>query len=225
MPMAGGWTMSMAWMPLPGQTRLAAAASFLGMWVVMMVAMMLPSLATILWRYREAVGRPASASVDWLTAWVGLGYFFAWAAFGLVAYPLGLALAALTMGSPGWAQVAPVAGGWAVLLAGMLQISRWKSRHLACCRPRSLHMGHQPAVTGAAWRYGLRLGLHCCGCCASLMVVLLVAGVMDLRAMAVVTACITLERLLPDGERAARAIGVVIVGAGSIMIARTVGLA
>src|SRR6266478_2366089 len=44
MPMPGDWTMSMTWMRMPGQTWLGAAASFLGMWVVMMVAMMLPSL-------------------------------------------------------------------------------------------------------------------------------------------------------------------------------------
>ena len=55
MPMPGGWTMSMAWMRMPGQTWLGAAASFLGMWIVMMVAMMLPSLVSMLWRYRQAV--------------------------------------------------------------------------------------------------------------------------------------------------------------------------
>ena len=69
MPMPGGWTMSMAWMRMPGQTWPGAAASFLGMWVVMMVAMMLPSLVPTLWRYRQAgLGR--------LTALVGVGYFF-----------------------------------------------------------------------------------------------------------------------------------------------------
>src|SRR5213592_3426199 len=57
MPMPGGWTMSMAWMRMPGQTCPGAAASFLGMWVVMMVATMLPSLVPMLWRYRQAVGR------------------------------------------------------------------------------------------------------------------------------------------------------------------------
>ena len=57
MPMPGGWTMSMAWMRMPGQTWPSAAASFLGMWVVMMVAMMLPSLVPMLRRYRQAVGR------------------------------------------------------------------------------------------------------------------------------------------------------------------------
>ena len=57
MPMPGGWTMSMAWMRMPGETWPGAAASFLGMWVVMMVAMMLPSLVPALRRYRLTVSR------------------------------------------------------------------------------------------------------------------------------------------------------------------------
>ena len=57
------------------------------------------------------------------------------------------------------------------------------------------------------------------------MAILLVIGVMDLRAMAVVTAAISVERLLPSGERVARAIGAVGVGAGLLLIARAVGLA
>ena len=53
MPMPGGWTMSMAWMRMPGQRWLGVALSFLGMWVAMMVAMMLPSLVPMLLRYRR----------------------------------------------------------------------------------------------------------------------------------------------------------------------------
>ncbi len=56
------------------------------------------------------------------------------------------------------------------------------------------------------------------------MAILLVTGVMDLRAMAVVTAAITVERLAPAGERVARAVGVLVVGAGYFLIARAVGL-
>jgi predicted metal-binding membrane protein len=109
MPMPGASPMSMAWMRMPGQTWPDAAASFLGMWVVMMVAMMLPSLVPMLWRYRQAVGRP--------------------------------------------------------------------------------------------------------------MAILLGLGVMDLRAMTVVAAGITVERLAPSGERVARAIGAVVVVAGLLLIA------
>jgi len=65
MPMPGGWTMSRTLMP--GQTWPGAAASFLSMWVVMMVAMMLPSLVPMLWRYREAVGRTGERRIGWLT--------------------------------------------------------------------------------------------------------------------------------------------------------------
>src|SRR3954465_6333113 len=92
MPMPGGWTMSMAWMRMPGQTWAGAAASFLGMWIMMMVAMMLPSLVPMLWRYRQAVG--GSRRLGSLTAVVGLGYFFVWTAFGMAVFPLGVALAA-----------------------------------------------------------------------------------------------------------------------------------
>src|SRR5437667_10055417 len=67
MPMPGGWTMSMAWMRMPGQTWPGAAASFLGTWVVMMAAMMLPSLVPMLWRYRQAVGRTAATRLGRLT--------------------------------------------------------------------------------------------------------------------------------------------------------------
>jgi predicted metal-binding membrane protein len=81
-----------------------------------------------------------------------------------------------------------------------------------------------PADAGTAWRYGLRLGLHCSYCCAGLTVIFLVIGVMDLRAMAVITAAITVERLAPAGELVARAIGTVVVGAGLFLIARAAGL-
>src|SRR4030088_3688118 len=89
MPMPGGWTMSMAWMGVPGQTWPGAAASFLGMWVVMMGAMMLASLVPMLWRYRQAVGRTGETRLGRLTSLVGVGYFFVWAVFGIGAFPLG----------------------------------------------------------------------------------------------------------------------------------------
>ena len=93
MPMPGGWTMAMVWMRMPGQTWPGAAASFLGMWTVMMVAMMLPSLVPMLWHYRQAVGRTVETRLGRLTALVGAGYFFVWTVFGMAAFPLGVALA------------------------------------------------------------------------------------------------------------------------------------
>src|SRR5258708_22030317 len=98
MPMPGGWTMSMAWMRMPGQTWPGAAASFLGMWVVMMVAMMLPSLVPMLWRYRQAVDRRGEARLGRLRALWGLAYFFVWAPFRNAAFPVGVALADMHVG-------------------------------------------------------------------------------------------------------------------------------
>ena len=202
MPMPGGWTMSMAWMRMPGQSWPGAAASFLGMWIVMMVAMMLPSLIPMLSRYRQ------TTASGWHTALVGLGYFFVWSVLGIMVYPLGVALAAIEMRQPSLARAVPIAAGGVSVIAGAIQFTPWKRRHLACWREAS---GRGP------WRHGLRLGLHCVGCCANLMAVLLVIGVMDLRAMAVVGTAITAERLAPAGERVARAVGVVGIGAGLLL--------
>ena len=108
-------------------------------------------------------------------------------------------------------------------MAGCLQLTAWKAPHLAYCREAP---GAQPSAARPtlAWRHGLHLGLHCGHCCAGLTVILLVIGVMDLRAMAVVTAAIAVERLAPAGERVARATGAVVVGAGLFLIARAAGL-
>jgi len=208
----------MAWMRMPGQTLLDAVASFLGMWVVMMVAMMLPSLVPMLWRYRQAVGRTGETRLGRLTALVGMGYFFVWTVFGMAAFPLGVALAAVEMQVPTLARDVPIAVGVVVLIAGALQFTAWKAHNLACCRAASGRLCTSPSDAGTAWRHGLRLGLHCSYCCAGLTAILLVIGVMDLRVMAVVTAAIT-------GERLALAIGVVVVGAGVFLIARAAGLA
>lgn len=222
MSIPGGWAISMAWMRMPRQTWLGTAAAFLGMWTVMMVAMMLPSLTPMLWRYRETIGRTDHTHLGPLTALVAIGYFVVWTMFGMAAFPLGAAVVAVEMQVPALARTVPVAVGGIVLIAGVLQCTTWKAHQLACCRGAPKH-GRLPADAGTAWRHGLRLGLHCSYCCAPLTAILLVIGVMDLRAMAVVTAAITVERLSPAGERVGRAVGGVVVAAGLFMIARAVG--
>jgi predicted metal-binding membrane protein len=225
MPMPDGATMPMVWMPMPGQTWLSAAGSFLGMWVVMTVAMMLPSLVPMLWRYRQAVGRTREARVGGLTALVGIGYFFVWTVFGMVVFPLGVALAAAQIENPGLTTHAiPIAVGVVILMAGSLQLTAWKAHHLGCCRETPGPGRTLPADAGTAWRHGLRLGLHCTSSSVGLMAILLVIGVMNLRAMALVAAAITVERLAPAGERVARATGAILVGAGLFLIARAADL-
>jgi len=224
MAMPGGWTMSMAWTRMPGQTWPGAAASFLGMWTAMMVAMMLPSLVPMLWRYLRAVGGTGEPRLGRLTALVATGYFLVWIAIGAAVFPLGAALVAVAMRQPALARAVPFAVGGVVLLAGALQLTAWKSRRLACCREAPGGGRSLPANAGTAWRYGLRLGLDCGSCCGGPMAILLVVGVMDLRVMAAVTAAITAERLAPAGDRVARVVGAVAVAAGLFLLARAAGL-
>jgi predicted metal-binding membrane protein len=224
MPICGGWTMSTAWLRMPGQTWLGAAASFLGMWVVMMVAMMLPSLVPMLRRYRQAIGARGEPRLDQLTALVGAGYFFVWTLLGITAFPLGVALATVEMQLPALARSVPIAVGAVVLIAGAFQFTAWKAHHLACCRTAPGRDHALSAEAGAAWRHGMRLGLHCSYACAGLTAILLVSGVMDLRAMVAVAAAITVERLAPDGARVAHAIGVIALAAGLFLIAQAAGL-
>jgi predicted metal-binding membrane protein len=220
MAMPGGWTMSMAWMRMPGQTWLGAAASFLGMWTVMMVAMMLPSLVPALWRYRQALVRTGEAHVGRLATLAGLAYFSVWALIGLVAFPLGVALAGIEMHQPLLSRAVPVMVGIVVIAGGAIQLTSWKARRLACCR-ETLSCGRSPGATPAgAWRHGLRLGRQCIACCANLMVIPLAVGMMDLSAMAAVALAVTVERVAPASDRFARAIGAVVIGTGLLLILR-----
>jgi len=219
MPMPGGWTMAMAWMRMPGQTWPGAAGSFLGMWVVMMVAMMLPSLIPTLRRYRQVVPARGETDRELLTALVCAGYFLVWSAFGLAAFLLGIAVAAVEMQRPQVARAVPIAVAVIVLIAGGFQFTRWKTHHLRCFRDAPGRDMEMSADARTAWRHGVRLGLRCAQCCANLMAILLVIGVMDVDVMAVIASAITTERLASNGEGAARAIGVVIIGAGGFLFA------
>lgn len=210
MPTPGGWTTSMA--------------SFLGMWVVMTTAMMLPSLVPPLLRYHEAMGRTRGARPGLLASLVGLGYLSVWFGFGAAAFPLGAALAATEMRLPALAGAVPLAAAVFVLIAGCFQLTTLKARRLARCREAPRSDRAVPDGASAAWRHGLGLGLDCVRCCAGLMGVLLVVGVTDIRAMAVVAAAITAERLAPAGEHIARATGVLVIGAGLYLVARAAGI-
>ncbi|NYH25473.1 DUF2182 domain-containing protein [Paraburkholderia bryophila] len=240
MPMPGGWTMSTAWRPMCGQTWARAAASFVGMWAVMMVAMMLPSFAPVWWRYRRAVrgtgeaggagragrvGLAGELRAGGLSALMGIGYFFVWAVSGCAAFALGAALTALEMRRPVLARGVPLAIGLVVLSGGALQFSGWKARRLACCRKAPTCAQTQPVDARSAWRHGVSVGLHCSYCCAGFTAILLASGVMDLPVMAAVTAAITAERVAPDGARVAHAIGVVVLGVGALLIAQALGFA
>jgi predicted metal-binding membrane protein len=209
--------MSMAWMRMPDQSWPGAAATFLGMWTVMMIAMMLPSLVPMLVRYRRALG--GAPHRDRLTAIAGAAYFLVWTLVGAIAYPLGIVLADVTMREPALARAVPLATGLIVVAAGATQFTAWKERQLARCRDAPACRRTRPLDAGSAWQQGFELGIRCVRCCLGPTAILLACGVMDLRAMAVVTAAITAERLSPAGTRVARATGAIIVATGLVLIA------
>ena len=213
-PMPGGWTLAMTWLPMCGQTWAGAAASFVGMWAVMMVAMMLPSLLPVLWRHRL----PLRAS-----AAMGAGYFLVWILLGAIVFVLVATLAQAALQVPAVSRAAPLSLAGLVLLAGAYQFTAWKAHHLACCRAQRAPTCTE--ATGAAWRHGVYLGLHCIVACAGLTATLLAIGVMDLRAMAVVAAASTAERLAPAGERVAWAVGAVSLVTGVYLMAGAAWLA
>jgi len=218
MQMPGGWSMSMTLMP--GQGWSGAALSFLGMWVVMMIAMMMPSLVPMLLKYRQVIGTKSNGSVGWLSVLVGAGYFFVWTVFGIAVFPLGVALTAAEMQLPALSRAVPVAMGIVVFFAGLLQFTRWKTHQLACCRQAAGCSSIISVSAGTAWLQGLRFGFHCIQCCFGYIIILLVIGVMDLRMMAVVAVAITAERLAPAGLFVARTTGVLAAGTGLFLIAR-----
>jgi predicted metal-binding membrane protein len=165
------------------------AASFVAMWTAMMVAMMLPSLVPVLAR---------SARPLVLT----LGYFPVWAAVGVAVH---------------YSPALPLPTGMMLLVAGALQFTTWKAKHLGQYHAMATAGGSTvPRSAAATWRDGFRLGACCVRSCAGPTVALLALGAMDLRVMLLVGAAVTAERLAPRGLLVARATGAAAVIAGLI---------
>ena len=220
MRMPGNWTMSMIWMTMPGQTRLSAAAVFVGMWLAMMVAMMLPSALPMLVLYRRAAGFRRESQIGWLTLTVATGYFLVWTSFGIAAYLGGQTISRGVMTWLALSRMVPLAAAVALTLAGFYQLTTWKAACLKHCRDPLALVAHH---LHGGWRGALRLGVHhgvfCAACCWGLMLIQLVLGVMNLTVMAVVALVIALEKLLPRGEVVAR-----VSGYGAVLGGVTLGI-
>lgn len=120
------------------------------------------------------------------------------------------------------ARIAPIVFGVLVLYAGIFQLTSWKQRYLGCGQKASCGGMIQEISLRKAFQYGLQIGLDCVYCRANLIAILLVIGVMDLRTMAIVTAAITIERLVPAGERMAQLMGALIIIAGIFLITQAI---
>jgi predicted metal-binding membrane protein len=182
------------------------------MWTVMMTAMMLPLLVPALRRSERALVGLSAARRAALLSLIAGGYFSVWTVAGGLLFVGGAAVSNFAMRDAAVAQAVPCAAAVVVVVAAVVQCTRWKLRRLACCRDRSSEALRSDRWS-AGFRHGIRLGLQCASCCANLMAVLVAVGVMDLRAMALVTAAIALERLGPARVLLPRAIGIAVVAA------------
>ena len=221
MPMPGGWRMSMMWMRMAGQSWGAAATVFILMWAAMMIAMMLPSTLPMLMLYRRAVAFRGDARLGVCTWAMACGYFAVWTLFGAAAYGLGIALTQLAMRSLALSRAVPFGVGGALLVAGIYQLTPWKSACLQHCRDPLSVVAHH---LDGGWRGAARLGMHhgafCAACCWGLMLIQLALGVMNLWVMVAVAAAIAAEKLLPRGLLLARLIGAASIVGGLAIAAR-----
>jgi predicted metal-binding membrane protein len=197
------------------------ALVMLGMWWVMMVAMMIPSAAPTILLYvlvhrhhqRDADGTPH--------AFLFLaGYLLAWLLFSVAATLLHALLerSGLVHGMLMWSSSRALSGAL-LLLAGAYQLTPLKHTCLVQCRsPAAWLTRHWRPGAGGAVRMGVHHGLFCVGCCWSLMLLLFAGGVMNLVWIAGLAIVVLLEKLLPRGEWLARGSGVALVAVGCMLL-------
>ena len=215
--------MSMAWMGMGGQSRLADAAMFVTMWTVMMIAMMLPSVMPAVLLHRRLIssrvqrGDAAAGSQIILLA----GYFFVWTLFGLIAYGTGMAVSAAAMRDPSVSLLVPVATGATLIVAGLYQLTPLKHVCLRHCRsPLEFFAHHQIRTTDDSWAFGLHHGAYCVACCWGLMAIQLSLGSMSVPLMLLVAVVILLEKQWRHGEALAAFAGVAAIAGGVFLVVR-----
>jgi predicted metal-binding membrane protein len=187
---------------------------FLGLWVVMMAAMMLPSVTpvAVLWT-RLIVSVPARrARAARMVMFLG-GYLLAWAVAGVIAF-------AALAGAGRLLAASPAAGRWLgvgiFITAGVYQVTPWKDWCLRRCRSPIGALMYYLGFRGRGrdLRVGFHHGATCAGCCWGLMIVLIAVGVMNVAVMAALAVVIFAEKLWRYGKPFAQATGVVLVAIG-----------
>ena len=184
----------------PG-TDLGAVGWFTGVWVVMMAAMMFPSIWPMVLTYRRVDanrrerGKPTGAVA--VPAFVA-GYLVAWTAAGLLFYAVFELVDSAGLGFLAWDEGGRYVAGGVILGAAVYQLTPLKDACLRRCRSPLMFIlnSWKPGSVGAL-RMGIEHGLWCVGCCWALMAALLALGVMSIGWMALIAALIAIEKLLP----------------------------
>ena len=219
---AGGGAMAMPGMAMPGihgWSALETLQLFL-MWATMMVAMMLPSAAPMILllaameRRRREQASPAAP-----TALFAAGYLVVWTGFSAAAALLQTGLHQAALLSPAMASTSRVLSGLLLVTAGIYQWLPVKSACLGHCRSPLGFLGSEWREGSAgALVMGIRHGLFCLGCCWALMLLLFVAGVMDLLWVAAIGALVLVEKLTRSGPEVGKLAGLALVGWGVWMM-------
>jgi predicted metal-binding membrane protein len=181
-----------AWSPLD-------VALVFAMWSIMMVAMMLPSATPTILLFaalrRQATHSRALADVAVFVA----GYVATWTAFSLLASLMQWGLLEARLVSPMMVAASRALGGGLLLAAGVFELTPFKEACLSKCRaPAAFIAAHWRKGTRGAFTMGLRHGLYCVGCCWLLMLLLFVLGVMNLIWIALLSAFVLVEKILPN---------------------------
>jgi len=199
---------------MEGWAGAASFIAFISMWVVMMVAMMLPSTTPVLLLHRTVYRKRTTPGYGG-TFLFALGYFLVWTASGMLFYSAYVAVGSLRGRIPGSESMILRAAGVALILSGLYQCSWLKRACLKHCQnPLHFIMEHWHDGRTGAIRMGAAHGFYCFGCCWGLMVILFVMGVMHLGWMAAVGALILIEKMMPSRRWIPNTIGVVFVVVG-----------
>jgi predicted metal-binding membrane protein len=192
------------------------------MWTVMMVAMMVPSVGPMvlvfaaLNRKRRAEDRPYVPTGLFL-----LGYLAVWTGFSAIITLAQWGLHRAALLSPQMVSTSPIFGGGLLIFAGIFQFTSFKCACLKHCRtPLQFLMTSWRDGWGGAWKMGLEHGLQCTGCCWMLMLLLFVAGVMNLLWVATITLFVLVEKVVPRSRWFTRAGGVASIAWGVGLIIR-----
>jgi predicted metal-binding membrane protein len=199
---------------------LAAFATFVVAWTVMMAAMMFPAAAPLLLLYRAVAVHRRSRGDDFAPTWVfATGYLLIWTTAGAGTWLLVHWVGDLAeyLGAPASVTWAPLALGDVLIVAGLYQFTALKQACLDNCRsPFVFITRHWREGYDGALRIGMVHGLYCLGCCWALFAVLVAAGAMSLAWMLLLTLVVFAEKVLPGARRTSQLVGLglILLGLG-----------
>jgi predicted metal-binding membrane protein len=191
----------------PG-TELGSLGRFVGLWVTMMAAMMLPSLQPVVLthaRLRTGSLRPIAATAAFVAGFLG-----SWAGAGLLGYALFDAARSLEVGFLAWDDAGRYVAGGVLFGAALWELTAPKDACLRHCRSPGLLLEDWRSGRLGAVRMGIEHGGVCIGCCWALMAALFALGVMSIGWMALVAVLIAAEKLLPWKRVAVRGVAIVL---------------